>query len=101
MAGAAAVSALGDKIRALYFTDPDLNEYEELANEVDTLEGEWRTACNDWNSLAHERGAQIDRVRALADMWASEVSSDEQDYIQAAKYRGVARDIYEALGDEN
>lgn len=48
-----------------------------------------------------ELDGAVKRVRALADMWASEVSSDEQDYVTAAKYRAVARDLYEALDGDH
>ena len=67
-----------------------------IERERDRFEGHLIAAV-DMNRMLID---QIERVRALADMWASEVSSDEQDYITAAKYRAVARDIYKAL-EEN
>jgi hypothetical protein len=46
----------------------------------------------------NEARGQVEAVRALADEWAQEVSSDEQSYVMAAAFRGVARAIYKATG---
>jgi hypothetical protein len=109
MAGASAVSALGDAIRNEANGSARRQSLLRLADKVDELSqlsenlaGQFDRALNKIAVLEDRFDqarhlAAIERVRVLADMWASEVSSDEQDYITAAKYRAVARDIYEAL----